>query len=111
MVAIGVASLWQALRHGHMRLGGGALLAVVLGVAGSAGAMRWRGRSTARGCTAAIDHLRALTAAADRNGLATARFDDLRAALLERCLTDPDDRPRRCVQAAKALADVERCWR
>ncbi len=112
MVALGTASLWHALRHGHMRLGGSvALLAVLLGVAGTAGTMRWRGRSTARECAAALDHLRALTAASDRNGLATARFDDRRAALMERCLADPDDGQRRCVRAAKALADVEPCWR
>lgn len=111
MVLLGVASLWQALQHGHMRLGGGfALLAVLLAAAGTAGMMRWRGRPAGE-CAAAVDHMRALTAAEDRNGITTARVDNQRAVLIQRCEADPDATQRRCVLAARSMAEVDACAR
>lgn len=109
VVLLGALSLVQMLRNGQAQLGAGAaLLAIVLAVAATAGMMRWYGRSASEECAAALDHMRALMAAGDRSGQRLARLDAQRPVMAERC-RDGAAATRRCVLAARSLAELDAC--
>lgn len=109
LVLVGLRYLGRLLLGEDEPLGTGTtLLLIALAVAATAGAVKWKGKSSSRECAAILAHVESLFAAREGADAARARFEELGPGLMKRCAEMPTAR-RRCPLQATTLEEFKQC--